>query len=114
MLRDGVPSLDLEFSGEVISWRGPSPYHFIAIPEDECHDIEAVSTLVTYGWGVIPVRVQLGGTVWTTSLFPRTGRYLLPLKDAVRTTEDIEVGDTVRVRMVIELEPPERPQRPGE
>jgi hypothetical protein len=107
VLRDGVPSLDLEFIGEVVYWRGPSPYHFVAIPEDECRDIEAVSSLVTYGWGVIPVRAQLGTTTWTTSLFPRKGRYLLPVKDAVRTAEEVEVGETVRVRLVIELEPPE-------
>ncbi len=109
MLRDGVPSLDLEFPGEVISWRGPSPYHFVAIPEEECRDIEAVSSLVTYGWGVIPVRAQLGATTWTTSLFPRNGRYLLPVKDAVRAAEEIEVGETVRVRLAIELERAERP-----
>lgn len=106
MLRDGVPTLDMEFSGEVVHWRGPSPYYFVAIPEDECRDIEAVASLVTYGWGVIPVRAQLGETIWTTSLFPRRGRYLLPLKDAVRTAEEVEVGETVRVRMVIELEQP--------
>ena len=111
MLRDGVPSLDLEFSGEVVYWRGPSPYHFVAIPEDECADIEAVSSLVTYGWGVIPVRAQLGATIWTTSLFPRKGRYLLPLRDAVRTAEEVEVGESVRVRLVIELEQPNQPSR---
>ena len=109
MLRDGVPSLDLEFSGEVVYWRGPSPYHFVAIPDDECRDIEAVSSLVTYGWGVIPVRAQLGATIWTTSLFPRKGRYLLPVRDAVRIAEEVEIGETVRVRLVIELERPDGP-----
>ena len=109
MLRDGVPSLDLEFSGEVVYWRGPSPFHFVAIPEEECRDIEAVSSLVTYGWGVIPVRAQLGATIWTTSLFPRNGRYLLPVRDAVRRAEEADVGDSVRVRLVIELERVERP-----
>lgn len=109
MLRDGVPSLDLAFRGEVVYWRGPSPFHFVAIPEDECRDIEAVSSLVTYGWGAIPVRAQLGRTIWTTSLFPRHGRYLLPVKDAVRKAEDVEVGESVRVRLVIELERPEGP-----
>lgn len=109
MLRDEVPSLDLDFAGEVVYWRGPSPYHFVAIPEDECRDVEAVAGLVTYGWGVIPVRAQLGETIWTTSLFPRQGRYVLPVRDAVRRAEGVEVGDTVRVRMVIELEQPDRP-----
>ena len=94
----------MEFRGEVVYWRGPSPYHFVAIPEDECHDIEAVSSLVTYGWGVIPVRAQIGETTWTTSLFPRKGRYLLPVRDAVRHAEAVELGEVVRVRLVIELE----------
>ena len=84
MLRADVPSLDLEFKGEVVYWRGPSPFHFVAIPDDECQDIEAVSSLVTYGWGVIPVRARIGETVWMTSLFPRKGRYLLPVRGAVR------------------------------
>ena len=109
MLRDGVPSLDLDFTGDVVYWRGPSPFHFVAIPDDECRDIEAVSSLVTYGWGVIPVRAQLGATIWTTSLFPRKGRYLLPLRDAVRMAEEVEVGESVHVRLVIELERAERP-----
>ena len=108
MLRDWVPSLELEFSGEVVYWRGPSPFHFVAIPEEECRDIEGVSSLVTYGWGVIPVRAQLGAMIWTTSLFPRKGRYFLPVRDAVRKAEEIEVGETVRVRLVIELERAER------
>lgn len=109
MFDDGIPSLDLEFRGDVVSWRGPSPYHFVAIPDDVCRDIEAISTLVTYGWGVIPVRAQLGATVWTTSLFPRKGRYLLPVKGAVRIAEEVEVGETVAVRLVIELERDQRP-----
>jgi hypothetical protein len=109
VLRDWIPSLELEFSGEVVYWRGPSPFHFVAIPEEECRDIEAVSGLVTYGWGVIPVRAQLGATTWTTSLFPRKGSYLLPVRDAVRTAEEVELGETVRVRLLIQLERAERP-----
>lgn len=109
MFGDWVPSLDLEFSGEVVYWRGPSPFHFVAIPEDECREIEAISRLVTYGWGVIPVRAQLGGTTWTTSLFPRKGRYLLSVRDAVRTAEEVHVGERVRVRLVIEIDRGDRP-----
>ena len=104
VLFDEVPSLELEFEGEVVFWKGPSPFHFVAIPEAECEDLAAVSSLVTYGWGVIPVRATIGSTTWTTSLFPRKGRYLLPLRDSVRVPEGIEVGQTVAVRMMIELE----------
>jgi hypothetical protein len=58
-----------------------------------------VATAVTYGWGMVPVTVRVGGTEWRTSLFPKEGRYLVPLKDAVRKAEGIGAGDTVAVRL---------------
>jgi hypothetical protein len=93
--------MDLEFSGEVFQWRGPAPFYYVAVPDEESDDIHAVSTRVTYGWGVIPVRVRIGDTGWETSLFPKDGRYLVPLKDAVRRVELIDDGDTVTVRLSI-------------
>jgi hypothetical protein len=103
VLFDEAPSVELEFAGEVVYWRGPSPFHFVTIPEEQCREIADLSSLVTYGWGVIPVTAQLGATTWTTSLFPRRGRYLLPVKDAVRKAERIEVGEVVSVRLEIVL-----------
>ncbi len=103
MLFDEAPSVELEFEGQVVYWRGPSPYHFVTIPDEQCREIADLSSLVTYGWGVIPVTAQLGSTTWTTSLFPRQGRYLLPVKDAVRKAEEIEVGETVTVGLRIGL-----------
>ena len=44
----------------------------------------AVASIVSYGWGVIPVTARIGTTTWTTSLFPKDGSYLVPLKDAIR------------------------------
>ena len=96
-------AMHLAFSGEVWSWRGPSPYHFITVPDDESAEIEDVSALVTYGWGVIPVAVRIGETHWTTSLFPKDGGYLVPLKDAVRKAEGIAVGDTVAVQLDVDV-----------
>ena len=54
---------------------------------------------MTYGWGMIPVTAQVGRTQWTTSLFPKDGGYIVPLKDAVRKAEALEVGDEVTVRL---------------
>jgi hypothetical protein len=93
--------MDLEFSAEVWFWRGPSPYHFATVPDEECTALEAVAPLVSYGWGMIPVTATIGGTRWTTSLFPKDGRYLVPLKDLVRTAEGLEVGDVVMVRLAV-------------
>lgn len=93
--------MDLEFSGEVWFWRGPSPFHFVTVPEEQSAAIEAVSGLISYGWGVIPVAARIGGTDWTTSLFPKDGGYVLPLKDAVRRAEDLGLGDTVAVHLEV-------------
>ena len=94
--------MDLEFSGEVIHWRGPAPFHFVVVPEEQSAAIEAVSSIVTYGWGAIPVRARVGQTDFTTSLFPRRDLYLVPLKDAVRRAEHVTLGDTVTVQLYLD------------
>lgn len=95
----------IEFEGKLIYWRGPAPYVFVAVPEDESDDIKAVSALVTYGWGVIPVHVRIGKTEWETSLFPKNGRYLVPIRVSVQRSEDLEVDDTVLVQLEVRLRP---------
>jgi hypothetical protein len=90
-----------EFSGEVWHWRGPSPYHFVTVPDERCRDIQALAAGITYGWGMIPVQVRLGDADWKTSLFPKDGGYVLPVRDSVRRTEAVELGDTVEVRLTV-------------
>lgn len=91
--------MELEFSGEIWFWRGPSPFHFVTVPEEESQDIEAISGEVTYGWGCIPVRARVGKTKFTTSLFPKDGGYIVPIKAAVRKSEQLELGDTIRLQL---------------
>jgi hypothetical protein len=93
--------MDLDFSGELWFWKGPAPWHFITVPADECGELAATSASVTYGWGMIPVSARIGGTSWTTSLFPKDGRYLVPVKARVRTAEGLEIGDVVTVRLAV-------------
>jgi hypothetical protein len=93
--------LELAFSGELWHWRGPAPFHFVTVPEDPSAAIHAISRTASYGWGVIPVRVLIGGSVWETSLFPKDGHYLLPIKDVVRNAERLAVGDTVTVSLAV-------------
>jgi hypothetical protein len=91
--------ISVEFAGEVWHWRGPAPFFFVTVPDDASAEIHDVAAEVTYGWGMIPVRARIGETRWTTALFPKDGCYVVPLKDAVRTAEAIDVGDTVSVRL---------------
>ena len=51
------------------------------------------------GWGAVPVEARIGGTAFRTSLFPKDGRYLLPLRDTVRRAEGIGVTDEVSVEL---------------
>jgi hypothetical protein len=89
------------FDAEVISWRGPSPYFYAPLPVTAAHDIRKAAKLVSYGWGVIPVAASIGGVSFTTSLFPKDGTYLLPLKDAVRRPTGITAGDKIRVELAL-------------
>jgi len=93
----------LDFSGEIIHWRGPAPFHFVTVPDEESAAIEAVAPVVTYGWGVIPVKARIGSTEFTTSLFPKGNLYLLPVKVAVRKAERLELGDRVTVRLSLDV-----------
>jgi hypothetical protein len=91
----------IEFSGKIFIWRGPSPFYFVTIPAKQSRDIKAISGMVTYGWGVIPVRVRIGKTEFQTSLFPKDGRYLVPIKAIVRKAENLEEGDKVNIRLEV-------------
>ncbi|MGW2637113.1 DUF1905 domain-containing protein [Streptomyces sp. NPDC001348] len=95
--------MELFFTGRVVEWRGPSPYYFVTVPDEQSADIREVAVMATYGWGVIPVEARIGGSVFTTSLFPGDGRYLLPLKTAVRRPQGLSAGDAVTVEMTVRL-----------
>ncbi|HHY87330.1 MAG TPA: DUF1905 domain-containing protein [Chloroflexi bacterium] len=91
----------LEFEGVIWYWRGPAPFHFVVVPEEESLYLKDISGFVTYGWGMIPVRVRIGSTEWETSLWPKDGRYVVPVKASVRQAEGLEVGDGVTVRLEV-------------
>ncbi len=95
--------MELEFSGRIWYWRGPSPYLFVTVPQAESSDLRAISSIVSYGWGVIPVQVRIGRTEWKTSLFPKDGLYLVPIKVMVQKAERIGEGDRVSIHMEVRL-----------
>jgi hypothetical protein len=93
----------LTFRGELWFWKGPAPWHFITVADEECAALESASASVTYGWGMIPVTARIGETEWKTSLYPKDGRYIVPVKAWVRNAEGLEVGDTVTVGLAVNV-----------
>jgi hypothetical protein len=96
---DAEPLADIGFTARVIEWRGPAPFYFAAVPEDLVGELHYAARLASYGWGVVPVEASVDGVDFRTSLFPRDGGYLLPLKDAVRRAAKVVPGDSVDIRI---------------
>ena len=92
--------MDFEFEGLVIEWRGPAPFYFVRIPQEESEDIKFAAKGLEY-WGQVPVVVHISGIEFGTALFPKDGRYLIPLKDAVRKPAGIEVDQVLAVGLSV-------------
>ncbi|MGA5301620.1 DUF1905 domain-containing protein [Nucisporomicrobium flavum] len=90
--------MEWAFDAEIIEWRGPAPYYFVAMSAADSAELKEAARSLIY-WGQVPVRVVIGDTEFRTALFPRDGRYLVPLKDAVRQAEGIGEGDVVAVTL---------------
>jgi hypothetical protein len=88
--------MEFTFEGPVVEWRGPAPYYFVRIPEDESGDIKLAARGIEY-WGQVPVAVRIHDMEFRTALFPKDGRYLIPLKNAVRKPLGVEVDEVVTV-----------------
>ncbi|UFU07477.1 DUF1905 domain-containing protein [Ruania halotolerans] len=92
--------MEWEFDGEVIEWRGPAPFVFVDIAEELSDAIKEAARDLIY-WGQVPVEATIGRTTFTTALFPKDGRYLLPVKVAVQRAEQVAEGDVVDVAMTL-------------
>ena len=90
---------DFLIRGELFEWRGPAPFHFVRIGAKVSAEIKSQAQMLSYGWGVIPVHGRVGKTEFETALFPKDGLYLIPIKDSVRKTEEIEIGDSVSIHL---------------
>ncbi|MDQ1112434.1 hypothetical protein QE418_001882 [Microbacterium testaceum] len=94
--------MHLRFTGTIWYWRGPAPFHFVSVPEAEAAMIAEIAPVVTYGWGMIPASVTIGRTTATTSLWPKDGGYVVPVKKALQDAEGLAVDDEVEVALDID------------
>jgi hypothetical protein len=95
--------MELHFVGELWFWRGPAPHHFVSVPPEDVAALRAVAELVTYGWGMIPVRLRIGESETTTALWPKDGGYIVPVKKRVQEAEGLQLGDRVEVHLTVDV-----------
>jgi hypothetical protein len=92
----------IKFTGKIWMWKGPAPWYFVTVPPEQSRELQFISGAVTYGWGMIPVTVQVGQTKWKTALWPKDDSYIVPLKVSVRKAEKLAEGDSVTLQLEIE------------
>ncbi len=101
--------LAFEFTAECWLWQAEkAAWHFVTLPEDQSEEIKFFSennSTKKRGWGAVKVKATIGDTTWETSIFPHkeSNAYILPIKAAVRNSEQFHASDTVTVILVILL-----------
>ncbi|MCG9894785.1 MAG: DUF1905 domain-containing protein [Fimbriimonadaceae bacterium] len=93
--------MTFEFTSRIIEWRGPAPFLFLPFPPNEAERLKQISRELTYGWGCIPAHVTIGQTTLKTSIFPRQGGYLVPIKVEMQRAEGVALGDEVHAVVVV-------------
>jgi len=97
--------MELSFTSEMIEWRGPAPFYFIPVPQEQSAQIKSVASAITYGWGVVYTHATIGDTTWKTTLMPKNGLYLLPVKKILRLDLKLEENHEIEVQLAFNLEP---------
>lgn len=90
-----------DFTAPLWEWDAKAAWFFVTVPVDISDEIDARTEGFTNGFGSVKVRVRIGGSEWSTSVFPDSKQqaYVLPIKKAVRVAEKLKPGDAVRVHL---------------
>ncbi|RZU60970.1 DUF1905 domain-containing protein [Zhihengliuella halotolerans] len=86
------------FTTELIEWRGPAPFVFAPMPAVMSAELKEAARGLMY-WGQIPVAATIGTTDFDTAIWPKDGRFLVPVKVAVQRAERVDVGDVVTLSL---------------
>lgn len=91
------------FTSTVDRYEGTGAWYFATLPHDIADEIEESAPTANKDFGSVRVRVETGSSVWETSLFPskKAATYVLPIKKAIRTAEDIDDGKTVEFTLSV-------------
>ncbi len=89
----------MAFAFQAELWRhsGEAAWHFLTLPVDVADEIAELTEHERRGFGSVRVRVTVGDTTWSTSIFPDKAAqsYVLPVKKQVRDREGLDDGEMV-------------------
>lgn len=90
------------FTAELWRWEAQSGWFFVSLPEDASAMIRE-RPRPPRGFGSVRVRVAIGTSTWTTSVFPDASRgvYVLPMKKSVRAAESLGEGDPADIHLEV-------------
>ena len=87
----------------MVEWRGPAPFYFIPVPQEQSATIKTIASAITYGWGVVYVHATIADTTWKTTLMPKDGLYMLPIKNAIRLGIKLEQEQAIQIQLTFNL-----------
>jgi len=91
--------MDFSFSATMWEWRGPAPFYFLSLPVELADEIKSAASVLSYGWGMIPVVATIQSRDFKTSMFSKNGTYVLPIKNEVRLPLKLQVDDQIEVSL---------------
>ena len=97
---------ECRFTGVLRRWDAQDAWFFVTLSEEATQTVRE-HPVPPRGFGSVKVEATLaseaGETMWRTSVFPdkRSGRFLLPVKAAVRKAHDVDDGDTLDLALVV-------------
>ncbi|BAN00960.1 DUF1905 domain-containing protein [Ilumatobacter coccineus] len=91
------------FDSELWEWTSKTSWFFLDVPESDADDIEERFGRSAAGFGSVRVEVTIGSSTWQTSIFPSKEKetYVLPVKKAIRTAEQLVAGSVARVELTV-------------
>ena len=88
---------------QIWRYKGTAAWYFANLSEKQSANIKSRYGATAKGWGSVRVRVRIGKTEWSTSLFPdkKSGTYLFAIKADVRKAENLSDGDRITARVSV-------------
>jgi hypothetical protein len=98
--------MEIVFAAKLWQHEGTGGWYFLTLPQDVSADIRDSAGGLASSFGSVRVHAAIGRSRWKTSIFPdrKAGAYLLPVKAAVRTKEQLRAGELVEVLLVLDYQ----------